>query len=302
MSDALTHAWLSAMQRGDFAAAWRVSDSVLAQRPPGATCWDRPRHEQWVWSGADLAGKRVLVRCYHGLGDTLQFSRFLPRLHDIAHSVTVWAQPVLIPVLKTMGDIGALLPVHDGDPGVPFDVDIEIMELAHAFRVQVDDLAANVPYLHVPPAPRGREGYSIGVLLEAGGWDDRRSIDPRLFRMPPCEVTGFSLQLGKPLPGMRDLSTSDVVELAQRIQSLDLVITVDTMLAHLAGALGVPTWVLLRTPADWRWMTDRRDSPWYPSLRLFRQPAPGDWTSVVGEVEAALKGLVSGREVLACAR
>jgi ADP-heptose:LPS heptosyltransferase len=98
----------------------------------------------------------------------------------------------------------------------------------------------------------------------------------------------FSFQLGSVLPGMRDASTPDALELAARVQAMDLVITVDTMLAHLAGALGVRTWVLLPFDADWRWLADRTDSPWYPTARLWRQPRPGDWRSVLHSVRTEL--------------
>jgi ADP-heptose:LPS heptosyltransferase len=108
-------------------------------------------------------------------------------------------------------------------------------------------------------------------------------------RLP--EVRFLSLQLGTPIPGIEDASTPDIWRLAQRIQALDLVITVDTALAHLAGALGVPTWTLLASPADWRWMVDRTDSPWYPTMRLFRQPAPGAWEPVLAEVCDALRSM-----------
>src|SRR5438067_10053866 len=95
-------AWLKAMRHGDFEAAWRVSDQVLARRAPGDECWHLPRHQQWVWDGRPVADQRVLVRCYHGLGDTLQFARFLPRVAAVAHWTTIWAQPALIPLLESL--------------------------------------------------------------------------------------------------------------------------------------------------------------------------------------------------------
>jgi hypothetical protein len=283
-------AWTDAMRRGDFASAWAIGDGLIAARRPGETCWERPRHQQWVWDGTPLDGRRVLVRCYHGLGDTLQFARFLPRLHAITSETTVWVQPQLLSLLGTMGSsIGRLLPLHDGDPGVDYDADIEIMELPHALRTVPMDLPGPIPYLHVPPATRLSSRFSVGVLVEAGDWDDRRSIPPELVDLRIKGVEPFSLQLGTPLPGMVDASTADALELGARLQGLDLVISVDTMLAHLAGALGVATWLLLPAEADWRWMTDRHDSPWYPSMRLFRQPRPGDWAPVLRDVRNALQ-------------
>jgi hypothetical protein len=283
------------MRRGDFAAAWRVSDRILAGRPPGERCWHLPRHEQWVWDGRPLADRTVLVRCYHGLGDTIQFARFLPLLASLGCQTLVWAQPPLLPLLATLPGVRRLLPLHDGDPGVDYDVDLEIMELAHALRVGAHSLPGCVPYFDVPRGPRVSDRLSVGVLAQAGGWDPRRSVPAdMLTRLSGAEsVALFNLQLEPPLPGMADLSTPDLLLLASRLRSLDLVITPDTMLAHLAGALGVATWTLLPADADWRWMgSERTDSPWYPTMRLFRQPRPGDWEAVIAEVRRQLAHLV----------
>jgi hypothetical protein len=289
----LSAAWIGAMRCGDFEAAWRIGDQLIAARPPGATCWERPRHEQWVWSGAVLDNKRVLVRCYHGLGDTLQFARFLPRLANVAHEVTVWAQPWLIPLLQTM-ELPAqcrFLPLHDGDPGVDYDVDIEIMELAHAFRISLADVArVATPYLRVAPAERLSSALSVGIVTESGGWDTARSMPRSMANFVVDGVELFDLQLGaEPLPGTRRAGERDALALAARVRSMDLVISVDTMMAHLAGALGVATWLLLPYAADWRWMCDRTDSPWYPTMRIFRQPALGDWRPVLDAVREALQ-------------
>ena len=283
------------MRRGDLAAAWRVSDEVIAARAPGEPCWHLPRHEQWVWDGRPLAGSTVLVRCYHGLGDTIQFARFLPMLARTAHQTIVWAQPPLLGLLARLPQVGRLLPLHDGAPGVEYDVDIEIMELAHALRVGPECLPACVPYLDVPAAARHSDRLSVGVLAQAGDWDPRRSVPAELLaRLAQSrDVALFNLQLEPPLPGLADLSTPDLLDLAARVRALDLVITPDTMLAHLAGALGVNTWTLLHADADWRWMgPERTDSPWYPTMRLFRQPRPGDWPAVFEQLERPLAHLV----------
>jgi hypothetical protein len=279
------------MRRADFLGAWQISDQILAARAPGEYCWDKPRHEQWVWDGRPLADQRVLVRCYHGLGDTIQFARCLPRLESITRETMVWVQPSLIPLLESVPGNRRLLPLHDGIPEVNYDVDIEIMELGHALRLTVDSLADNVPYLDIPTAPRFSHPFRIGMVGTTGGWDARRSIPPdfigELVKFENVELVNF--QLDNPLRGMCDWSTPDIYELATRLRALDLVITPDTMLAHLAGALAVRTWTLLPYAADWRWLqADRTDSPWYPAMRLFRQPRPGDWQSVLADVRAAL--------------
>jgi hypothetical protein len=232
----------------------------------------------------------VLVRCYHGLGDTLQFARFLPQVAEMCRDLMVWVQPPLLPLLHRMRAPLKLLPLHDGTPEVDYDVDLEIMELAHTLRITMASLPGEVPYFHVAAAPRQNSATCVGLVGRAGGWDPRRSVPDELFsgltELPG--VRAFSLQQGAPVPGASDLSTPDVLTLARRLQSLDLVITVDTMVAHLAGALGIATWTLLIADADWRWLDNRADSPWYPTMRLFRQPVPGDWATVIDRVRRAL--------------
>ncbi|HEX8360121.1 MAG TPA: glycosyltransferase family 9 protein [Longimicrobium sp.] len=288
-------AWMMHMRRGDFEAAWEVSDRVLRAHA-GVSCTHLPRHEQWVWDGTPVRGKRVLVRCYHGLGDTLQFIRFAPRLKDVAREVIVWAQPELIPLLNTACGIGRLLPLHDGTPEVKFDVDVEVMELAHLFRATSRTLPGPVPYLHAEPADLPRDGrLAVGLVWQAGGWDERRSVPPHLLA-PLAEVPGVELHVLQRGPGLEERpewlgtvsGSDDVLRTARVMKALDLVITVDSMPAHLAGALGVPVWTLLHSDPDWRWMEGRDDSPWYPTMRLFRQARPGAWEEVAARVAAAL--------------
>ncbi|HEY0151540.1 MAG TPA: glycosyltransferase family 9 protein [Longimicrobium sp.] len=288
-------AWMRHMRGGDFEAAWRVSDAVLRGRA-GTSCAHWPRHEQWVWNGAPLDGKRVFVRCYHGLGDTLQFIRYMPRLRKVAREVIVWAQPELIPLLSTARGIDRLLPLHDGAPEVVFDADVEVMELPHIFRDTTRTLPAEVPYLHAEPAPLPRDGrLAVGLVWKAGDWDDRRSIPPELLA-PLGEIPGVELHILQRGPGLRerpagfgiDSGSDDVLATARVMKALDLVVTVDSMPAHLAGALGVPTWTLLHADPDWRWMEGRDDSPWYPTMRLIRQERAGDWAGVVARVATDL--------------
>ncbi len=288
--------WIEAMRRGDFSSAWTISDIVLRERIlRGEVCTHLPRHEQFVWNGEPLQGRRIFVRCYHGLGDTLQFVRLLahPRLR--ASEITLWVQPALIKLLQTVRGIDRLLPLHDGDPSLDYDIDVEIMELPHALRLDVTDLPGPVPYIHVPAsavraaASRRRR---IGVCWSAGEWDPKRSLSTADLRRwaTLSDVRWFSLQFPPAtctLPAA-PIASLDIAEMAARMQLLDLIITVDTMTAHLAGALGLPVWLLLPHDADWRWMHGRDDSPWYPTMRLFRQPSAGDWGSVIEQVHAEL--------------
>jgi hypothetical protein len=297
----LAAAWMRHMRAGEWSAAWRVSDRVLAGRA-GQPSWHLPRHEQWIWDGTPLDGKRVLVRCYHGLGDTLQFIRYAPLLRRIGAEATFWVQPALIPLLRTVRGIGTLLPLHDGDAGVDYDVDVEIMELSHVFRSTPETLPADVPYLHVDPAPRADDGrLHVGIVWKAGDWDDRRSVPVDLLA-PLAEVPGVALHVLQRGSGLAerpagfgvDSGSDDPLQAARTLRALDLLVTVDSMPAHLAGALGVPVWTLLQAEADWRWMDGRDDSPWYPTMRLFRQERPGDWHPVIARVAAELERLARG--------
>ncbi|HEX6911919.1 MAG TPA: hypothetical protein VF142_16060 [Longimicrobium sp.] len=293
----LAAAWTRHMRAGEWSAAWRVSDRVLAGR--AGPSWHLPRHEQWIWDGRPLDGRRVLVRCYHGLGDTLQFIRFAPLLREIGAEAAFWVQPALIPLLRTVRGRGTLLPLHDGDAGVDHDVDVEIMELSHVFRVTPKTLPADVPYLHVDPAPRADDGrLHVGLVWRAGDWDDRRSVPVPLLA-PLAEIDGVALHVLQRGSGLAerpagfgvDSGSDDPLQAARTMRTLDLVVTVDSFPAHLAGALGVPTWTLVQQEADWRWMADRDDSPWYPTMRLFRQPRQGDWTPVIARVARELERL-----------
>src|SRR5215217_1693267 len=143
--------WIAAMRRGDFAAAWNISDELLrTHRPQDQE--NLPRWFQSVWDGSSVAGKRVLVRCYHGLGDTIQFIRYAALLKEVAAEVIVWAQPSLFPLLQTVRGIDRLLPLHDGSPDVGYDVDLELGELPYVFRTTLANVPAVVPYIFVEPA------------------------------------------------------------------------------------------------------------------------------------------------------
>jgi hypothetical protein len=290
---------MAQIRRGDFAAAWTISDAVMSQRS-GQSCWHLPRHEQYFWDGAPLDGARVLVRCYHGLGDTIQFARYAPLIKSIATSVTFWAQPPLIPLLSTIDGIDRLLPLHEGTPEGEYDVEIEVMELPHVFRTTLETLPAAVPYIHVspidlepllPPAD-----LRIGLFWRTGDWDDRRAIPASLTSILAA-VSGIQLCMvrrdfaaaGAPEGVLEIPCEDDVWSTARIIGGLDLVISADSMPAHLAGALAVPVWVLLHSCPDWRWMDERDDSPWYPTMRLFRQRVAGDWHDVIQRVANVLR-------------
>jgi hypothetical protein len=315
--------WIGLARAGDFERAWMLSDRIRARTPRGGHA-SIPRHHQLIWDGTPPDGRRVLVRCYHGLGDTIQFARYLPRLCAIAREVIVWAQPQLLPLLRTVhdgfedGDGNScrrprltLLPLHNGTPDVEFDVDIEIMELAYLFRTTLATIPARVPYISVPSEfvaaaaaqmpGEPRSARRIGLVWRAGEWDTRRSIDfnllePLLLAGDSRRLRWYGLQLD-PRPherhaNLHHLAAGTAIDTAACMQAMDLVITIDSMPAHLAAALGRPVWTLLPSSADWRWLDTRRDSPWYPTMRLFRQHAPGDWSHVIADVRQALASIL----------
>jgi hypothetical protein len=212
----------------------------------------------------------------------------------------VEAQPGLLPLLRSIPEIDAFVPLDEPPP--LHDVAIESMELPHALRVTLSTLPASVPYLwpHRRTADRSsfafRDRPRVGLVWQGGGWRPDRSLplaalEP-LFALP---VEFVSLQLGvaRTLADARFVAaldeTASIIHTAEHMLDLDPIITVDTMAAHLAGALGRPVWLLLDSDADWRWMQGRMDSPWYPTMRLFRQERAGSWDGAVQRVFTALE-------------
>ena len=294
------------MRAGDWLAAWHHTDRLeaprrAAQRQPGFT--REPHH--LVWDGSSFAGRSVLVRCEHGLGDTLQFSRFLPLLAAQARELHVMAQPHLLALLRKVPGIGR---VHDGWAGPDWpahELEIEVMELAYAFRAAPETVPAPLPFAaHVVPMrglDDGSDRLRVGLLWAASDWDPSRSLPVQLleplFALPG--IHWFSLQQGPAAQAMGLRidplwpRTGKVEDAAAAMLALDLVIAVDGMPAHLAGSLGRPTWLLLKHDADWRWGTGCEDTPWYRSMRIFRQPRPHDWPGIVRQAGAQLRALTA---------
>jgi hypothetical protein len=290
--------WDCWMLLGRFEEAWKESDAILARglRDPNR-----------LWDGLPFAGKRVMIRCLHGFGDAIQFLRYARLVRQQAVSVAVQTHPQLVSLFKGAPYIDGVTTWKDG-PGLrhrDWDQQIEVMELPRAFRTTLAGIPAQTPYLYVdrqyvegsPLAGRARRKLRVGVLWEGGEWNPARNVPfseiMPLLTVPNVDV--YSFQRG---PGREELRGSgladfivdlsgearDSVYFAADLMHIDLLITVDTMAAHLAGALGRPVWVLLPLEADWRWMLDRADSPWYPTMCLFRQKKEGDWRAPVTEI------------------
>lgn len=280
--------WELAMRAGRHEAAWDISDHVLAGRDPATR--DQagvPYHERWVWDGGPVEGRHVLVRCYHGLGDTLQYARFLPALRARAASVTVEAQPELLPLVARLAPVTAFDPARPrASPGH----DLEIMELSHALRLK----PADVPACYLPLPPAGTPRDAIALCWQSGGWDPERSIPLDLLRAALPSGRLISLQRGPAAEEAGDGflnpcdDSPDITRTVALIAAARLVVTVDSMVAHLAGALGRPVLILLRHKADWRWGNADRTA-WYPSARLLRQHRHGDWSGPLAELAALLR-------------
>jgi tetratricopeptide (TPR) repeat protein len=264
-----------------------------------------------LWQGEALWGRRILLHAEQGLGDTLQFLRFVPL-------VVAAGGRVILDVPHTLGRLASQIPGLDaltlGGGSLPeFDLHSPLMSLPRVLGITLENLPIAVSYLEAPQPARQKaaaldwpaEGLRVGVAWMGSprqASNQQRSI--RLTELAPLlGLAGthfFSLQLGDgveqladaPLP-IFDLApyTADMADTAAQMEQLDLVITVDTAVAHMAGVLGRPVWLLLPRVPDWRWMLERDDSPWYPSMKLFRQQKSGDWASVVDRVRDQLQKL-----------
>lgn len=292
------------MRRGDWEAAWQQTDILEAPRRRSGV---REGHNL-LWDGTPFTDRSVLVRCLHGLGDTLQFMRFLPLVSAYAREVNFLVQPALLDLLHGAPGLGT---VSNGwtERMPPHEVEVEVMELAYALRCTAAGcmppyphlatrLAARLPW-RLPRDGADDDALRVGLVWSASDWDTTRSLTldalQPLFAVPGVRL--HSLQQGDAAraPQAEQLGlvplwkrTGRIVDAAATLMHMDLLVCVDGMPAHLAGTLGRPTWMLLKNDCDWRWMRGRSDTPWYPTMRLFRQPKPGDWTTVVRQVAESL--------------
>ena len=273
---------LELLRRGDFAEGWAEFEWRCRMPSLVKMTKDCP---QPLWDGSDLGNRVLLLYAEQGIGDTIQFVRYVSLIRG---RVLLEVQPSLARLLNAAAP-------HDGE----FDVHLPLLSLPLILR-QFDPTATQVPYIR--PTSRQdigpRRGLRVGVAWAGSPThknDRNRSIP--LAKLSPLAQEGvefFSLQMGPGAiqTGMRltDLTSRihDFADTAALIAELDLVISVDTAVAHLAGATGKPVWVLLPEPADWRWLLKREDSPWYPTMRLFRQSWPGDWDEPIERMSREL--------------
>jgi hypothetical protein len=288
---------------------WRAEGFAAHQPAPDSS--------QPQWTGqVPLEGRSILLFAEQGLGDTIQFLRYVPLVARRAARVLLQLPPALLPVLPDPGANCRVL--RPGEPVPPHDLQCSLMSLPYAFGTALADIPAEIPYLQ---ADADRRAHWAQILASARRprvgivWsgnpqhrnDRRRSIPLPMFRaIDPGAVQFAALQ-----PQVRDADREalagwpdvldfgpelrDFAETAALIEALDLVVTVDTSVAHLAGALGKPVWILLPYVPDWRWMLDRADSPWYPTAKLYRQDADRDWAPVLARVRSDLAELARPR-------
>jgi tetratricopeptide (TPR) repeat protein len=302
---------------GDFAAAWphyewRRECPGFAKRP----------FSQPTWRGEPLAGRRLLVHAEQGLGDTLQFVRYVLLLAKRDESIVLEVPKALLPLFEQSGFRDLLEFVAAGSALGDFDVHVPLLSLPGIFGTTLESIPQGVPYLAADPrwvdvwrdVLGETADFRVGIAWQgsAANTNDRfRSI--RLLHFEPLARQGvelISLQKGPGSEQLAGLAASfnvrhfaegldeehgAFVDTSAIMKNLDLVVTADTAVAHLAGALGVAVWVALPLATDWRWMRDRHDSPWYPTMRLFRQPSFDDWPSVFRNMAEALRCEVAKR-------
>ncbi|MBA4327372.1 MAG: sulfotransferase [Polaromonas sp.] len=305
---------LGLLQLGRFEEGWPAYDYRWERadfRERKSPHFQRPR-----WSGdTALQGKTLLLHAEQGLGDTLQFCRYATEVARRGARVLLEVQPPLRSLMQ--GLPGVVQVLSPGEPAPAFDLQCPLLSLPLAFNTRLDDIPAAVPYLHASAAKIARWQGALGPrtrprvgLVWSGSsghqHDHKRSIALAQFlALLPDGVQAVSLQKDvreADLPALQarpDLlhfgeTLADFSDTAALCALVDVVVSVDTSVAHLAGALGRPVWLLLPTHPDWRWLLDRADSPWYPSARLFRQTVPGQWAGVLQQVRLALLQLSGG--------
>ncbi|MGO8913941.1 MAG: tetratricopeptide repeat protein [Bradyrhizobium sp.] len=302
------------MLTGNFEAGWAGRE---ARWKIPALSHHYPKYSKPMWLGREpIDGKTILINIDEGLGDTIQFARYVPMVAELGARVLLVVQDPLYPLLSDLPGVTQCLPLSTGERPA-WDVYCPVSSLPLAFGTTLETIPSATPYL---PAPRGsrvqawedhlgpHDRLRVGLVWSGNpkhGNDHNRSIPLRtLTRILDVDASFVSLQKD-PRPDDRaillehaeivDLTAdlTDFAETAALVSSLDLVITVDTSIAHLAGALGRPTWILLPYMPDYRWLLDRDDSPWYPTVRLFRQTEAREYESVLDRVRTELRAMVS---------
>lgn len=312
-SDAHWNRALLHLLQGDFERGWLEYEWRWLKFPEQRRFFRQPR-----WDGFDIAGKTILLYAEQGCGDTIQFIRLAPLVAERGATVNLECQRELSGLLQHVP--GVARTVSRGDPLPPFDVQCPLLSIPRALGLTTSSIPSAVPYLSVDENLKRRwqqrlrpydKSFKVGIVW-AGALihprDCDRSVDAHAFA-PLAEIEGvqlFNLQKGDSAKARSAAKVDfelidftgdlhDFADTAALLMSLDLVIGVDTALVHLAGALNRPVWTLLACSPDWRWLLNRSDTLWYPSMQLFRQPRPGDWSVLFDQVATHLRKELSGR-------
>ncbi len=299
---------LNYLLQGNFNQGWEEQEWRLQCKSSTS-----PPHNfnQPMWDGRDLNGQTILLHAEQGFGDTIQFVRYAPMVADRGGRVFLQCQPELARLLKFNPQLGQIISADDPIP--EFEFHCLLLSLPRAFNTDIHSIPAATSYLRVDPAlaEAWKErlasapcGFRVGMVWAGRPTHKRdRHRSFALSQFLPLSavnnVSFFSLQKGPASKQINDLPQSmklvdftsdlhDFAETAALISNLDLVIGADTAVAHLAAAMGKPVWLLLPAVPDWRWLMNREDSPWYPTMRLFRQKSPGDWAEVISRVKESL--------------
>ncbi len=299
--------------RGSFAQGWEEYEWRWNTPHVAPRRFAMPR-----WQGEDLGGKTILLHGEQGLGDALQFMRFVPEVKALGANIVLEVDRSLVRLAKSLNAADAIIAPGDDIPRV--DYCCPLMSLPKVFKTDAGNMPSRVPYLRADPA--GAKAWKerlancsqlrVGLCWAGGPGFSRPRVDGArtnrafarsitLQHLAPLavldDIVFVSLQKGESAKQLQESvlpvmdwtgEIGDFADTAALVDALDLVISVDTSVAHLAGALGKPVWLLHRFDGSWQWLIDRDDSPWYPTMRIFRQPKPGDWNSVVGAVKDAL--------------
>lgn len=263
-----------------------------------------PTHNSPRWAGGAPRGQRILLLAEQGFGDAIQFVRYAAILRARGADIVLQCHPKLVTLFETLS--GSPKVIATGEAPPPVDAHLPLMSLPHLLGTTPDSVPADIPYLHAaqdarrPPPPDGRRRIGLCWTGNPDHPDNMHRSLPFASLAPLLvhrDIDWRSLQFGPAAGDAHGFLPDNPAwtaclegfgNTAAALESCDLVITVDTSTAHLAGALGRPVWLLLKYAPDWRWMIGRDDSPWYPTARLFRQTRPGDWNDVIDRVDAAL--------------